>query len=121
MSSEGSRNCPVMRDTRSPPRFTRSEARHARRVTHSPGTERRQVDWPSDRSSPSGTTLSREIRNWRSEMVFRRFLVGFVALPAILIAVRARGQEAGKPSVYPDAPRSETFEDYHGTKVADPY
>src|SRR5438477_12385539 len=31
------------------------------------------------------------------------------------------GGESRRPFPYPEAPRSDTVDDYHGTKVADPY
>jgi prolyl oligopeptidase len=45
-------------------------------------------------------------------------LLSFVALAPLLVTfLRA----ADKPFVYPPAPKSEQTDDYHGTKVADPY
>jgi prolyl oligopeptidase len=40
--------------------------------------------------------------------------------PGTRTDARAEG-EAPKPPRYPDAPRSETVDDYHGTRVADPF
>ena len=54
-------------------------------------------------------------------MVFRRLVVGILSGSAFLISGPTRGQEAGRGFRYPDAPRSDTVDDYHGTKVADPY
>src|SRR5947209_5002883 len=34
---------------------------------------------------------------------------------------QSNGDEVRRPLKYPDPPRSETVEDYHGTKIADPY
>jgi prolyl oligopeptidase len=41
-----------------------------------------------------------------------------------VLMLSAGGPDAGEPKAslkYPEPPRSDTFEDYHGTKIADPY
>ena len=40
---------------------------------------------------------------------------------AVALLVAAPLLAADKPFVYPEAPKSEQSDDYHGTKVADPY
>ena len=83
---------------------------------------RGQVNWLFDRPCSLGDDEPRGNRNrWGFKMVFRRLVVGVLSGSAFLIAGPTRGQEAGRGFRYPDAPRSETVEDYHGTKVADPY
>ena len=45
-----------------------------------------------------------------------------LVLGAIAIMMAGDSDEAGRASrVYPEAPRSETVDDYHGRKIADPY
>lgn len=58
---------------------------------------------------------------WGFTMIFNRLVVGVLSGSAFLISGPTRGQEAGPGIRYPDAPRSETVEEYHGTKVADPF
>jgi prolyl oligopeptidase len=60
-------------------------------------------------------------REWRIMDIFRHFALGVLTGSAFLGANSSWGQEAGRRYLYPEAPRSETVDDYHGTKVADPY
>ena len=88
-----------------------------------PGMRRGQVNWLFDRPCSLGTKQLWGNRNrWGFTMVFRRLVVGApVGIGVSRSPDRLWGQEAGPGIRYPDAPRSETVEDYHGTKVADPY
>src|SRR5207302_11289666 len=58
----------------------------------------------------------------RDSMSFRHAAPGLAGLLLGLImshAAPAAGPRSGRP--YPEAPTSDTVDDYHGTKVADPY
>ena len=50
--------------------------------------------------------------------IMKRFAALFFLLPACTLAL---AQEPSKPFAYPPAPQSKQMDDYHGTKVADPY
>ena len=52
-------------------------------------------------------------------MNFMRMGVGTMAVLWALLPGVSRAEEAGSPFRYPDAPRSSTIEDYHGSKVSD--
>src|SRR6516165_10100543 len=54
-------------------------------------------------------------------MLFKRVVVSVLAASWALITGGSRGQEAGHSFRYPEAPRSDAVDDYHGTRVADPY
>jgi len=58
-------------------------------------------------------------------MKFKRFgaRTGRLGVLFVLAALTAplRGTEKGRDVKYPDAPKSETVDVYHGTKIADPY
>jgi prolyl oligopeptidase len=45
----------------------------------------------------------------------------FAGLAGAILVMSGSKTEAAKPRAYPEAPRSDTVDDYHGTKVADPY
>ncbi len=45
----------------------------------------------------------------------------FLGAIAIMMAGESKAEDRGTSARYPEAPRSETVDDYHGQKVADPY
>src|SRR5262245_5123332 len=49
------------------------------------------------------------------------FIAGMIAMCSLTTADAADATGAASPFAYPKARRSEQVDDYHGTKVADPY
>jgi prolyl oligopeptidase len=54
-------------------------------------------------------------------MFQKRDVVSFLALGCTLISSAVWGQEAARRFVYPEAPRSDTLDEYNGVKISDPY
>src|ERR1700722_18066984 len=53
-------------------------------------------------------------------MIDRRRIAGFAGAILIVTIGTASGDKTNGALKYPEAPRSPTTDDYHGTKVADP-
>jgi prolyl oligopeptidase len=54
-------------------------------------------------------------------MIEKRLLAGLVGAILIMSQHVTRGDDAAAPIKYPEAPRAETVDVYHGTRVPDPY
>ena len=54
-------------------------------------------------------------------MIIKRLWLSVVAVALALVLGQAQAQQPGSAFRYPQAPRSDTIDDYHGTRVADPY
>ena len=54
-------------------------------------------------------------------MIERHLVAGIIGAILIMSNGQSSGDEASKTLKYPEAPRSNTVDDYHGTKVLDPH
>jgi prolyl oligopeptidase len=54
-------------------------------------------------------------------MIYRQRLAGLIAAILWVYGRSTIGEEVRKAPRYPEAPRSQTAEDYHGTRVSDPF
>jgi len=60
-------------------------------------------------------------REERRVMINGRLGAGIIGVILMIDNGLTNGADVNKPLTYPKAPRSDTIEDYHGTKVADPF
>ena len=54
-------------------------------------------------------------------MIKRNLIAGILGVILLMSNKQSSGDEAKMTIRYPEAPRSDTVDDYHGTRVADPY
>jgi len=54
-------------------------------------------------------------------MIERHLVAAVIGAFLMINNGRANGDDVTKTRTYPKAPRSDTIDDYHGTKVADPF
>ncbi len=57
----------------------------------------------------------------RGVMTDVRLIAGVIGVILMINNGRAYGDDAPKKLTYPAAPRSDTVDDYHGTRVPDPF
>src|SRR3954452_19303051 len=104
-------------------------------VTRAPSLARRERPWRSATPSrtlmglsrgPSPTPDAWNARKGKGFPMMRRLLFAGLAGASLIMTLGrtpagAAGLDDGHGRRYPEAPRSDTVDDYHGTKVADPY
>src|SRR5262245_50111534 len=60
-------------------------------------------------------------RDERQAMIEIRLAIGVIGVILMVNRGRANGDDVPKRLTYPAAPRADTVDDYHGTKVPDPF
>src|SRR5512135_3880736 len=70
---------------------------------------------------PLRRLLMNDIRKGKGRLMHRHLVAGLAGAIVAMSPGLSSGAEPRHGPRYPEAPRSDTVDDYHGTRIADPY